>query len=363
MTDSARPSAIPIEGEGSEPEQAPPLDAEPVEAPRRFDGLPPVEHLGRALRAASEAADPAVAGRFLILTHRGPDPDAIGACEGLRLLIEKGFAFRCVVATHGKVHRAENVALLRTLDLDLEVYGGVDVTEFCGVLLVDTQPTFRHTVVPEELPVVAVFDHHRSPQAEEPGGGPPHEDVRTGLGATSSILYEYLRDMEVPIDRTTASALFCGVRYDTADLSRNAAPLDEEAYLGLFAIADRQRPATTLEAHVAHQRRNGSSEARTAHRRRRLLRPTAAPEDASATRICVPTLTRRRGANRNPDRVRLEVLKVHRNAFAPTRCNHHHGGQPRRGPAQRLALAWAEAYRRTAARGHARLANLNRARG
>lgn len=243
MTDSARPSALPIEGEGSDPRRAPHLDAEPVEVPRRFEGLPPVEHLGRALRAASEAADPAVAGRFLILTHRGPDPDAIGACEGLRLLIEKGFAFRCVVATHGKVHRAENVALLRTLDLDLAVYGEVDVTEFCGVLLVDTQPTFRHTVVPEELPVVAVFDHHRSPQAEVSGVGPPHEDVRTDLGATSSILYEYLRDMEVPIDRTTASALFCGVRYDTADLSRNAAPLDEEAYMSLFAIADRQRVA------------------------------------------------------------------------------------------------------------------------
>ena len=33
------------------------------------------------------------------------------------------------------------------------------------------------------------------------------------------------------------------MRYDTADLSRNAAPLDEEAYLALFAIADRQRVA------------------------------------------------------------------------------------------------------------------------
>lgn len=253
MTDSARSSVVPPGNHGTapaEPAPAPaqsegsssPEAAEPAAA-RPFGGLPPVEHLGRALRAASEAADPEVAGRFLILTHRGPDPDAIGACEGLRLLIEKGFAFRCVVATHGRVHRAENVALLRTLDLDLEDYADVDVSEFCGVLLVDTQPTFRHTVVPGELPVIAVFDHHRSPQAGALENKIPHEDVRTTLGATSSILYEYLRDMEVPIDETTASALFCGVRYDTADLSRNASPLDEEAYLSLFAIADRQRVA------------------------------------------------------------------------------------------------------------------------
>ncbi|MEL6428527.1 MAG: DHH family phosphoesterase [Planctomycetota bacterium] len=224
------------------PEQTTP-DGGQAPAPRPFDGLPPVEHLGRALRAASEAGAPESAGRFLILTHRGPDPDALGACEGLRLLIERGFAFRCVVATHGRVHRAENVALLRTLELDLEDYATVDPTAFCGTLIVDTQPAFAHTVVPDEPPVVAVFDHHRSPQSGKGTASVPHVDVRTELGSTSSILYEYLRDMDVPLDATTASALFCGIRYDTADLSRNASPLDEEAFLATFRAGDRQRIA------------------------------------------------------------------------------------------------------------------------
>ena len=212
-------------------------------APKPFDGLPPVEHLGRSLKAAVEAATSSTAGNFLILTHRGPDPDALGACEGLRLLIERGFAFRCVVATHGRVHRAENVALLRTLDLDLEDYSSVDPTEFCGTLIVDTQPAFAHTVVPKEPPVYAVFDHHRSPQSGKAEKKVPHVDVRIDLGSTSSILYEYLRDMDVPLDTTTASALFCGIRYDTADLSRNASPLDEEAYIATFRAGDRQRIA------------------------------------------------------------------------------------------------------------------------
>ncbi|MEL6715885.1 MAG: hypothetical protein AAFP86_19050, partial [Planctomycetota bacterium] len=81
------------------PEQTTPNGGQ-APAPRPFDGLPPVEHLGRALRAASEAGATESAGRFLILTHRGPDPDALGACEGLRLLIERGFAFPCVATTH-----------------------------------------------------------------------------------------------------------------------------------------------------------------------------------------------------------------------------------------------------------------------
>ncbi len=215
------------------------LDTEP---PRPFQGLPPVEHLGRVLRAAVERAPDRAAAQFLVLTHRGPDPDALGACEGLRRLIEKGFAFRCVVATHGRVHRAENLALLRTLEFDLEEYEDIDPSQFCGVLLVDTQPAFRHTVLPEGLPVVAVFDHHKSPQCDA-AAAIPHLDVRIELGATSSILYEYLRDMEVPLDARTASALFCGIRYDTADLSRNAHPLDEEAYVACFKSADRKQVA------------------------------------------------------------------------------------------------------------------------
>jgi nanoRNase/pAp phosphatase (c-di-AMP/oligoRNAs hydrolase) len=99
-------------------------------------------------------------------------------------------------------------------------------------------------VLPKELPVIAVFDHHKSPQSEEHGAVPiPHVDVRIDLGATSSIIYEYLRDMDVQLDARTASALFCGIRYDTADLSRNAHPLDEEAYVACLKGADRKQVA------------------------------------------------------------------------------------------------------------------------
>ncbi|MEM9799750.1 MAG: DHH family phosphoesterase [Planctomycetota bacterium] len=224
-------------------EAAPSQATESEVAPPTFDGQSPVDHLEGVLRATIDASATRPA-RFLILTHMGPDPDAIGACEGLRLLLERGFEMDCVVATHGRVHRAENVALLRTLDLDLAEYQSIDTSEFCGVLLVDTQPAFKHTVVPADPPVVAVFDHHRSPQSADSDAAPvPHEDVRVDLGATSSILYEYLRDKDVELDPSAASALFCGIRYDTADLSRNVSPLDEEAYIETFKRGDRPKIA------------------------------------------------------------------------------------------------------------------------
>ena len=199
--------------------------------------------LEEAARQAPETAKGARGPRFLVLTHRGPDPDALGACEGLRHLIEAGFGFEATVATLGRIHRAENLALVRSLELGLVDYDELDVTGYAGVALVDTQPEFGHTVLPAAPPLVAVFDHHVPPEVGSDRPEVPHRDVRLGLGATASMIYEYLRDARVELDERTASALFCGVRYDTMDLSRNVSPLDEEAYFATFRLADRSKIA------------------------------------------------------------------------------------------------------------------------
>lgn len=197
-------------------------------------------HLRATLADAVRAAGPHAPRRVLVLTHRGPDPDALGACEGIRLLCRAAFELDAEVATVGRIHRAENLAMVRTLDLELFEYSTLDPARYVGALLVDTQPEFGHTVLPRDIPILAVFDHHVPPDREDvDASGIAHKDVRLGIGATSSIVYEYLRDAGVELDERTASALFCGVRYDTADLSRNAAALDEEAYYETFRRSDR----------------------------------------------------------------------------------------------------------------------------
>lgn len=201
-------------------------------------GMPPVEHF-REVVTRHAAAAPESQRRILVLTHRGPDPDAIAACEGIRHLCRAGFGLEAEVATVGRIHRAENLALVRALDLDLKTYDEIRPADFFGAALVDTQPEFGHTVLPESIPVLAIFDHHVPPSEARAGVDAEHRDVRLGLGATSSMIYEYLRDARVPIPPLVATALFCGVRYDTADLSRNASPLDEEAFYATFRLADR----------------------------------------------------------------------------------------------------------------------------
>ena len=184
---------------------------------------------------------------LLVLTHLTPDPDALGALVGVRRLVGEGFGLPVRVATAGRIHRAENRAMVRELELAFEPLEAAAREPGAGVVLVDSQPGFGHTVLPEGLPVLAVFDHHEvSGAAAARLAAVPHADVRPELGATSSLVYAYLRDSGVGLDRSSATALFCGVRFDTGDLAFDVTPLDEEAYFETLRRADRLMVARIL---------------------------------------------------------------------------------------------------------------------
>jgi len=197
-----------------------------------------LEHLRRVVEErVSEWGDR----RPLILTHRSPDPDALGAMVGLDFLLRNAFDLECQTATTGRIFRAENRAMVRELHLLFEDYDAIDPRRFAGVFLVDTQPWFGHTPLPGGVPVVAVFDHHQPPPKEvlEKSDLPPHFDVRLGVGATSAVMYGYIREAGLEMDARTATAICCGVRFDTADLSLHATPLDVDAFHESFHRADR----------------------------------------------------------------------------------------------------------------------------
>jgi nanoRNase/pAp phosphatase (c-di-AMP/oligoRNAs hydrolase) len=158
---------------------------------------------------------------------------------GLGFLLRDGFQLDHRIATTGRIFRAENLAMVRELEIGFEDYEEIDPTDYAGIALVDTQPGFGHTPLPEGLPIVAVFDHHQPPKDTDPSRV-PHYDVRLGLGATSAMMYEYVRDAGLQIDSRTATALHCGVRFDTGDLSIHTTPLDQEAFFETFRRADRQ---------------------------------------------------------------------------------------------------------------------------
>ena len=181
-------------------------------------------------------------GSILVLTHQSPDPDALGALVGVRTLLRDAVGREAVIATRGRIQRAENVAMARELGLYFADQETVDLDGYAGCVLVDSQPGFGHTHVPDELPLLAVIDHHEKHAKAAPSGA-PFEDIRPDVGATSSLVYEYVRDAGLELDEHTATSLFCGVRFDTADLAHDVTALDEEAYYATLRNADKAQLA------------------------------------------------------------------------------------------------------------------------
>lgn len=191
--------------------------------------------------------------RLLVLTHTNPDPDSMGAAMGLRYLAKHKMRVPSSFGLVGRVMRAENKAMVHCLGIDLTPLNQLDLNAFDCIALVDTQPGFGHTAIPEGRRIDIVVDHHVSPE-DASVGQIAHVDVRTEVGATSSIVTSYLMHLKIPLSADVATGLFYGIRTDTADLSRNAGPVDAAAYDYLMPQIDREKLAqiTTPDLPLAY---------------------------------------------------------------------------------------------------------------
>jgi nanoRNase/pAp phosphatase (c-di-AMP/oligoRNAs hydrolase) len=134
------------------------------------------------------------------------------------------------------IGRAENKALVEYLGLDLEVLpDDYDANlETRPVALIDTQPSASNNPLPEGYAVTIVIDHHRNLESS----GSAFADVRPWIGASSTILTQYLKTAEVKPTTKIATALFYGIKTDTKSLSRDTSAADVTAYFYLLNFVD-----------------------------------------------------------------------------------------------------------------------------
>ena len=171
----------------------------------------------------------------LIYTHDNPDPDALAAALGLGRLFEKELGAHVTVAHGGIVGRAQNRAMVDNLKMPLERIERIDPDTFDVIALVDSQPETGNNSLPPGHRIDVVIDHH-PPRASSARA--PWSDIRPELGATSTIVFEYLRERHVPIDATLATAFFFALRTETRDLGRESTEAERDAYLELVPLTD-----------------------------------------------------------------------------------------------------------------------------
>ncbi len=177
-------------------------------------------------------------GTVLILPHDYPDPDALASAGAVALLLERRFHLSPRILFSGMVARAENRVLLRhfryrwrpTADYRPPRRGTIPT------IFVDGRPWSENITVPACARPVAVFDHHPLHGRRIPAG--LLVDIRPRLGATATMLFEYLTAAGVAIPTWLASAMAYAISTETLDFTRAFLPEDQKAYTRLIARAN-----------------------------------------------------------------------------------------------------------------------------
>ncbi len=172
-------------------------------------------------------------GRILILTHNNPDPDSLASSLAFRFLISKTLGKKADIRCGGLVGRAENKAMIKQLRIPVLTITPSIFKKYDGVVLLDTQPGAGNNSLPGSLTPTAVIDHH--PPLK--GVTAHYLDIRPEYGATTTIIWEYLKEAGVQIESGVATAIAYAISSETQDLGREASLMDREAYLDVVPVS------------------------------------------------------------------------------------------------------------------------------
>lgn len=196
----------------------------------------------RALRSAMGTGDRPV----IMAIHDYPDPDAIAAALAMQTLAGS-WGISSVIAHGGVLGREENTEMVRLLKIEMKTFDSLpDLSEFRGAVFLDTQPLAKNQSLPQGVPILGVIDHHslgddsvRMTSTSVRGTTKViYSDVRTTVGASSTLLLGYLEAAGITPDQRLATALFLGIKTDTDGLLRVSSPEDVNAYTTLIPLSD-----------------------------------------------------------------------------------------------------------------------------
>lgn len=200
----------------------------------RWVRRPPVVRLREALIDSEEVT---------VLMHPNPDPDAMGAAMGIAAIADS-VGTDPVLQYPGQIRHQENRAFRTVLGLEMSRVESASELESEETVLVDHN-TPRGFTGSELVEPIAVIDHHPGN-----GTGTRFTDVRTGYGATSTIVAEYLQDLGAMVGESEddgegivvgselATGLVYGIQSDTNHLTTGCSEAEFAASAFLFPGID-----------------------------------------------------------------------------------------------------------------------------
>lgn len=174
-----------------------------------------------------------------IFLQDNPDPDALAS--GLTLSRICTFCdIESKIYYGGSISHQKNKALINLLNMDLikaktkdEVLG---IVRSAGkIALIEASIPSKNNILPPEVIPNLVFDHH---QVDLSSVKADFIDIQPELGATSTMMTRYIRQLNIKPDSQLATALLYGIRTDTKEFTRNTTADDLNAASYLSPLAD-----------------------------------------------------------------------------------------------------------------------------
>lgn len=166
--------------------------------------------------------------------HNYPDQDALASAFGLQTLL-KIRGIDAVITYHGIIDKYNTKLMIDHLKIPVFPVEQLTFSDSDEIIIVDGQKgnINVNNITGTEI---ACIDHHPLLQSD----CYRFFDIRSEIGACSSIIASYFFENHIPIPTQVATALLFGIKIDTANLTRQVSDLDLKMFCHLHAIADSQ---------------------------------------------------------------------------------------------------------------------------
>jgi nanoRNase/pAp phosphatase (c-di-AMP/oligoRNAs hydrolase) len=178
-------------------------------------------------------------GPVLILTHDNPDPDGLASGKALSTLLREAWDIPSQLIYSGMVARAENHVMLSRLTPEWECSEALpDLKPYSAVAQIDTQPGAGNNRLRVVHPNHIVIDHHYP--IRDATSTASYADVRTDIGSTVTMLFQYLEAAGIDPDPLLATAMYYGLKTDTRSLTRWESVADDVTFMNLTHYLDQK---------------------------------------------------------------------------------------------------------------------------
>jgi nanoRNase/pAp phosphatase (c-di-AMP/oligoRNAs hydrolase) len=174
-----------------------------------------------------------------IFLQDNPDPDSIASGLALKRIADK-YEIKSHIYYGGNIGYQQNKTLVNLLKADLiQLKTASEAQEiintFDKTALIEASVPSKNNILPANTIPNIIIDHHQTDFYLVKG---EFIEILPKIGATSTIMTRYMRQLKIVPDPSLATALRYGIRVDTGGFTRNTTTEDLDAAAYLSPLVD-----------------------------------------------------------------------------------------------------------------------------